>query len=149
MSNITTLQSISDELTAALTVPELVTGMVVVPTMSFDDLMNHSSNGRLPALGIIYLNTEKPNPYAIGGKQFSATTKWRIAVAHQNLKSSAAARTGLYNIFGAIKDRVHYLQSNLSPKARYMFEAEAVLDNQPEGRVVGYVDFTLLLMLGN
>ena len=149
MSDVGTLAAIQTEIKTALTTPtEIVTGMVVIDSMSLDDLMRKDAWGRMPALGIVYMGTDNATPYAIGNRQLRATTKWRIAIAHQNLKGSQFARNDVYNLLEAIKDRVHYLHSAQSPKAAFMFTSDSVLDTQPEGKVTAYVEFTLDVILG-
>ncbi len=149
MSDKGTLAAVQKEIMDAINgTVGIVDGIVVIQSMSLDDLMNKDSGGRNSAIGIMYMGTDNATPYAIGSRRLRATTKWRIAVAHKNLRGSQFARDDVYAILEGIRDRLHYLHSASSPKAAYMFQSEAAPDTQPEGKVTAYSDFSLDLILG-
>lgn len=147
MSDSGTLAAVQAEIVAALSSPAIVTGMPVLPAMSLEDLINKQSL-RTPAIGIIYLGTTNVTVYSVGSRNVRATTKWRIAISHINLRGTQDARTEVYSILEKVRDQLHFTKSALSPKACYLFQEEQCPDTQPEGKIVAYQDFHLDLILG-
>src|ERR1035437_2165260 len=122
--------------------------VAVLPSMSLDNLIQRDSL-RLPAIGVIFNGTTGATPYAVGSRKLRATTKWRIAVACQNLRGTQYARQDAYALLEGIRDQLHYTHSARSPKAAFMLEEDFCPDSQPEGKITAYADFTLALILGN
>ena len=122
--------------------------VAILPSMSLDDLVTNASL-RLPAIGVIFTGTSSTALVAVGNRKRRATTKWRVAVACQNLRGTRFARQDAYSLLEGVRDQLHFTFSACSPKAAFIFQDDYCPDSQPQGKVTAYADYELSLILGN
>jgi len=120
----------------------------VIPSMSLNDLINKDSL-RSTAIGVLFLGTTNITEYAIGVRRLRATTKWRVAVSVTNLRGSQYARQDAYSILENIRDQLHFYTSAYIPKAKFLLQEEQTPNDQPEGKIVAWADYSLDVILGN
>ncbi len=146
MSDAGTYEAGELEIAAAL---EGIPGIVsVAPTMDLRGLIQQDGVAK-PSIGIIATGMVPEGQLGVGNRRFSATVTWQIAIAVNDGRGAINARGEVQRYLEAIRDRLHYLQSALAPKARYLSGAESWPEQQPEALCVAAVDYKLNLILGN